>query len=218
MPGLILEGVVGVGKTSVFRALKAHPRFAARPATLALPEHYTERAYEHWPERGVPESLALLERVLAPIGALSGLFADSKFAGDERLSLAWLVDRLHLSHAMMFAQGEAGPYAATEAWLLEQQGKLALLTVSQERLADRLARTRQTRHAGWSWYLDTLVARRTPGMDDAEVERVLVAHYAAQQEAMRAMARSSRLPVAVVETDREDWGAIADQLVDFWDI
>lgn len=216
MPGLILEGIVGAGKTTLFRMLAAHPHVQARLAAVRLPEHYTERAYEHFPDRGLIESLELLEHVLAPLEALVALHAQGKFAQDSALELSWIVDRLHLSHSVMFAGGRFEPYRPIEDRLLALGSRIALLQVDDETLARRLRSTRAERGERWNWYLDTKVARRTAGMSDEDVERVLVGHYLEQQREMLELAEASGLPVLLLETDDGAWEAYTERLVAFW--
>lgn len=215
---MILEGVVASGKTSLYRHLLDHPAFASREAKLALPEAYTERAIEHLPVRDLEASLTLLSQITDVIGTLNRTWSESKFGrGDHAdLALAFLLERFHLTHAIMFNAGRFDAYRPVEEALRFLGARLVVCVVDEAALPERIARTRLHRGQLWNDYLDLRIACRTGTMTRDEVDRRVAAHYLAQQQDLLAMARHSLLPTLVLDTTAGDWPRYAEQVVDFW--
>lgn len=216
--GLILEGVVASGKTTLYRHLLDHPAFVAREAKLALPEAYTERAIEHLPIRDLEASLLLLSQVTDVIGGLGRTWSESKFGrGDhDDLALTFLLERFHLTHAVMFNEGRFAAYRSVDEVLRFLGTRLIVCVVDEAVLPERIASTRHHRNQLWNDYLDERIALRTATMAQDEVDRRVAAHYTLQQTAMVAMARQSLLPTLVLDTTAGDWPMYAEQAVRFW--
>ncbi|MBM3269394.1 MAG: hypothetical protein FJZ01_17260 [Candidatus Sericytochromatia bacterium] len=216
--GLILEGVVGTGKSTLFRHLQDHPAFVSREAKLALPETYTERAIEHLEVKDLEASLLLLTRITDIVGGLNRTFSESKFGrGDHaELALAFLLERFHLTHAAMFNEGRFAAYRSVDEVLRFLGAKLVVCVLDDAAFPERIATTRRERNQLWNDYLDERIASRTATMPREEVDRRVVAHYVAQQKAMLAMARQSLLPTLEIDTTRGDWLMYAEQAIRFW--
>ncbi len=216
--GLILEGVVGTGKTTLYRHLLDHPAFVSRETKIALPEAYTERAIEHLPVRDLEASLLLLSQITDVIGGLNHTWSESKFGRGqhEDLALTFLLERFHLTHAVMFNEGRFAAYRSVDEVLRFLGARLVLCVLDESVLPERIARTRHHRNQLWNDYLDERIALRTATMTQDEVDRRVAVHFLAQQKELVAMARQSLLPTLVIDTTAGDWLMYSEQIVRFW--
>ncbi len=182
--GYVIEGVSGVGKTRLLRALQAE-LVRRRPGCtkLVLSEHYTERVFEDDRARGSVELDAVLahtRRLVEQIDALFGIKARSKFRGRRgNVGIYVLVERFLGSHAAHLWIPEERDLTSDEAAAIQRQyARLTehgvaplVLHVASEALAAAISETRRRRNEAWSTYLDRLG-------DDAQI----LAHFERWQE------------------------------------
>lgn len=139
--GVVLEGLSTAGKTSVLRAIKQEQanEDGAERSVVILGEHYSQQLQQiHGKEVSLsaPEHAALLaDRLLC----IENLNAWANKLGPYRRSsrgLFYLFERFHLNHR--FAYGETADIAGIEARLCNLGCQCILLTVSPDRVPERL--------------------------------------------------------------------------------
>jgi hypothetical protein len=186
--GLVVEGVVGTGKTTLLNQLQRR-LVEARPSCtkLVLSEHYTERVLEDLKAAGTltsSEVLAHSSDLLRLIETLYHMKATSKFADNAtNASIAVLVERWLGSHVANLAGMERWEWSndwpafraiASQCTRLHQLGfRFLVLQVSRPQLRTRMERTLVHRNDEWRRYI------HSQGGLDAAVDR-----YAAWQEAL----------------------------------
>jgi hypothetical protein len=179
MAGIILEGVMGAGKTLLFRALQAWlVENRASNTKLLLSEHYSERVLEARRKAGSlgeNDVLAHLATLLQPLNDLERRWLHSGFpsvSGAARV--VTVIERFLLGHMvnMKCQEPDRWPAGCTPAieGLYRQADALGLRTVvlvlPTGQLAERIRSTRMHRNAAWSAFLDSFGS-----------EGVAVAHF-----------------------------------------
>jgi|HubBroStandDraft_6_1064221.scaffolds.fasta_scaffold115654_3 hypothetical protein len=186
--GIVVEGVVAAGKTTLLNQLQRR-LVEARPSCtkLVLSEHYTERVLEDLKAAGTltsTEVVAHSSGVLGLIETLNCMKATSKFADNAtNASIAVLVERWLGSHVANLAgmhRWEWSPDWPAFREIVRQCARLhqlgfrfLVLQVSFPQLRTRMERTLVHRNDEWRRYI------HSQGGLDAAVER-----YAAWQDAL----------------------------------
>jgi thymidylate kinase len=215
---IILEGVAGSGKSSLLKALLAHPTFVNRPgvSSLVLTEHHTQRVLEGLGPRAslrVEDNLGLLH---AHVDYLTGVASRLdgmtrwKDAGLENPRFAAIIERFHLTHALNYAHLEWTDVAALDVRLAQVGTKLCLVTASPDELCKRLA----SRGPDWGSFLHEPGQRRRLTGAPSALERDR--YFVEQQAALRELAKRSTLERIELDTTDLDPSSAAERLLELW--
>lgn len=211
MTGLILEGVCGVGKTSVLRALQAAPEFLERggASLICLSEHHTQRVLEPLEQSSGLSAADHCAHLGGLLDFLAGLDAraarqDWSARGRGAHRVCFLLERFHFTHAVHYPYLDWNDLAGVDARLGGLNARVAILTASPDALSKRLFDP--ARDAGWFAYLRTI----SPDRDK------VVAHYLAQQEQLLALRKKTCLPCQTFDASAAASAALAQQILDFW--
>jgi len=192
--GLILEGISGTGKTSVFEALATHTKMKLIPAKsrLVLSEHHTQRILELEEKKGLltpQHHLALMDHLVTFVEILNNRTCHRGWDSDhvQEHDLFYLFERFHLTHVFRFAHMSWPQVASIDDRLNALGAMLCLLTVNAENLEKRLF---SRKNKCWLNYL------KQYGNTPAEVVETLMLR---QELALKLTERSS-LPVLIVDT------------------
>ncbi len=192
--GLILEGISGTGKTSVFEALATHRSMQLVPAKsrLLLSEHHTQRILELEEQKGLltpQHHLELMNQLVTFVEILSNRTSHRGWYSDrvQEQDLFYLFERFHLTHVFRFAHMNWSQVANIDHRLSTLGAVICLLTVNAENLEKRLF---SRKHECWLNYL------KQYGNTPAEIVDTLMRR---QQLALE-LAKRSSLPTLVIDT------------------
>ena len=204
MKGLILEGIVGSGKSSILHSLRKHV-VEDGASSLILDETLTERPMEPLHSADVSRSLSHLTRLLQLIKDLHDL--EASVQRSFQTGVRFLLERFHFSHCLDIAGFERfAAYAEIDKQMMELGSKLVVLTVQEDLIRERsVVSTKKLRGESWSRYLTQI----------SETEEGVAAYYAAQQEHFMALCHKSAIPSMAVDTSNRDWEEASFQIVDF---
>ena len=209
MTGILLEGVVASGKTSVIRAIEQQTPWRSRGCKLVLSEFYTERANEHLRTRNAESYRVLMEKNLRLLEAAHQIEVTSpQLSPGTGHDMAYMVERFHLTNAISYADEQFDAYEDIDRHLGRLRCGLVLLVVDEMMIGPRLAEVYRERTQAWREYQDRLQSR----VGD------LGRHYVARQRAYRAGAEWSALESIVVNTTDKNWSRCAEEVLDFWGI
>lgn len=204
--GLILEGISGTGKTSVFEALTTHNKMKLIPAKsrLLLSEHHTQRILEIEEQKGVltpQHHLALMDQLVTFVEILHHRTCHREWNSDhvQEHDLFYLFERFHLTHVFRFSHMNWSLVAPIDDRLNALGAKLCMLTVNAESLETRLF---SRKHECWLNYL------KQYGNSPVEVVETLMLR---QQLALNLTEQSS-LPTLVVDTSDNSIEQVTEQL------
>ncbi len=206
--GLLLEGIPGSGKSTIFAALRSARRVAARdePSRFFLSEHLTQRVLERAHRSGSlnpADHREHLGRLVGDIRAHRDALADRGFAGGGKTGILYAMERFHLTHAIYYPHLSWDHVEGIDRDLGELGCRLCLLTADAADLRRRLLRPRWP---GWLAYIQGY------GSNPGEI----VAHYRSQQEEYIALLERSCLPHLIVDTSRLGRDAALRRILDFW--
>ncbi|MBI2302185.1 MAG: hypothetical protein HYU66_25055 [Armatimonadetes bacterium] len=202
MKGIILEGIPAGGKTRLIDALRRRPELLARPSTLVLGEHYTERAVEGLPHPGPHRYEQLAYRVLGMLEPLRVMTIEGRVFGGSGvdLRLRYILERFHLTAAACHAAGDLGMFRRIENALLPYHPLLVLVTLPPERIEERLRDTLPRRPECWRQFL----------FRQGATWEAIASFYTAQQTLYRELLAHSRLPTLEIDGTREPEEAAAE--------
>mgnify|MGYP001100720156 CR=1 FL=1 len=192
--GIILEGISGTGKTSVFEALIKHEKVQSIPAKskLILSEHHTQRILELEEQQGIltPEHhTELLDQLVAFIEQLNHRTTHRGWHSDhlQEQDLFFLLERFHLTHVFRFPYMNWSQVVVIDHRLESLGAVLCLLTVNAETLEKRLF---SRRNECWLNYL------KQYGNSPSEIVDTLITRQKVAQE----LTALSSLPALVIDT------------------
>ncbi|NBD24578.1 hypothetical protein [Paenibacillus glycinis] len=201
--GIILEGYSHAGKTSVLKALKllhAQEKSAER-SVVVLSEHYSQVLNN---VRGElrrlhrDDHLRLLQERVSMLRQLSD-WADYLGPDASRASrgLFFILERFHLNHRAAYPDEPPREIESLESDLLRLGANCVLLTVSSERIAQRMqSRTPEE----WKNKTEEEIGRSAD-------------EFRQTQSELRKQARLSIVPTLEINTDAKDWNAYANQIM-----
>jgi thymidylate kinase len=199
--GVVLEGVACAGKSSLLRALLAHPTYITRQgsSSVVLTEHHTQRVLEgRGPRAGLTaaDNVGLLRTHVEYLRALSGNLARVRAWRENRRPnprLSAILERFHLSHVLGYHHLAWDDVQDVDRDLAALGFHLCLVVASPDELRRRLA----GRGEQWGTFLGE------PGvlgrLDDPENTAARADHFIDQQDQLRALAVRSRLPVTEID-------------------
>ncbi len=190
--GILLEGIPGSGKSSVFEGLRQAKRVCSRPEPSRhyYSEHATQRVLElaaHRGEFGPRDHLAHLEGILDEIARKRESLLSRGFEPDGESGFLYILERFHLTHAAYYPYLDWDFLFPLDARLAEMGCRLCLLTVNARALEERIFRDR------WPGWLDYV--RRY-----GETRGGIIEHYLRQQDEYLHMAKMSAMECIVEDT------------------
>lgn len=216
MPGCLIAGISGAGKTHLHRAVLEAVASAGREIVMALPQAMATTAHLHLsddPIRQAEEiidwcnsvlSFAELVQRKAIVGGLTSKEENYPFNWTPMLLLEGFLFDFPL-HDFSIARADCLPF---EERLHALGVVLVVLRVPDERILEQsVLSTREHRGAGWSEHL--------AGLGASDEERA--AHFRRQQDLLLAWAQASPLPCLEIVTDAFDWKEHATRVVRFVD-
>jgi len=208
--GLILEGVCGTGKTTLFHAIVQSDRFVQRsfPSAIALSEHQTQRVLERKErEEGLSskDNLVLLDQHVSYLESLRDRLDQMQWCNDNRtnMRIPYVLERFHLTHVFHYDHMSWESVEDVDSRLANLNCKLCLVTMDDSMMEHRIITSRD---AGWREYLKRY----------GDTTEEIVECYCNQQEMLRALCEKSRLDTLVVDTTDVSVQNTLDQVLDFW--
>jgi thymidylate kinase len=193
MNGIILEGIPCTGKSTLLRALRAHPALAPRQSLLVLSDLYTERAADGAPERFEHH----MYRLLAAVEPLRVLTVESEaLRGVDSARLIYLFERFHLTNILRHAGGDLDMLRRVEGMMRFYQPLTVLLHLAPELIEERL---RSAGEAAWRAHGDDVAAA--------------AARLAALQEDYVRLAAACTLPTVTIAADDEALERVAELVI-----
>jgi hypothetical protein len=213
---IILEGVAGSGKSSLLKALLAHPKFANRPgaSSLILTEHHTQRVLEGFGPRAslrAEDHVGLLrEHVDYVTGIASRLDRMTRWKRDALTNprLTAVIERFHLTHALNYEHVEWQDVAELDSRMAHLGTQLCLVTAHPEELRRRLV----SRGPSWGGFLNEPGQRRRLTGSPTLAERV--DYFIAQQQALFELAKRSAMQRLEIDTTSLDPSGAAERVLE----
>ena len=204
MKGLILEGIVGSGKSSILRFLRKHINENGS-SSFVLDENMTERPLEPLKSSDVEKSTKHLNRLVQLMKNLFDL--ESVAQKSRQIQVQFVLERFHFSHCLDIAGIDRfSAYADIDKQMRDLGSKLVVLTMREDVIHERsVVSTKKNRGEAWTRYLEGI----------APNEKGVTEFYTAQQEYFIALCRNSVIPSMVVDTSNCDWEEVSFQIVDF---
>lgn len=208
--GLILEGICGAGKTTLFRSITRSARFNHRtaPTLIALTEHHTQRVLEEQ-ERNEgltpADNTSLLDSHVAYLELLNQRLEKMPWRENNRTNMrvCYLLERFHFTHVYHYPHMNWELVQSIDARLAQLNCRLCLLTIDESQFEDRIILGRDD---GWREYL------KRYGQTNAEI----VAHYTERQRLLIDLCQRSRLPTTILNTSNLSEADALNHVLDFW--
>ena len=210
--GLILEGICGAGKSTVFREIQKSDRFTQRPfsSAILLSEHHTQRVLERKErEEGllVSDNLSLLDQHCSYLEDLNARLDQMPWCenGRTNMCLLYLFERFHFTHVYHYADMSWSAVQEIDARLARLNCKVCLLIIDESVLVDRIIHSRD---AAWREYLSRY----------GETEEEIVRHHVLQQETLLDLCSQSKLETLALDSSNVDVQDTVAQVIDFWGV
>jgi len=208
--GLILEGVCGTGKSTVFRALQQSERFSRRSflSAIVLSEHQTQRVLERKEREvglAVADNVGLLDQHVSYLEAVRDRLDQMEWCQNNRTNMRvpYILERFHFTHVYHYPHMTWEHVQPIDHRLSELNCKLCLLTISDALLQERII---DNRNAAWREYLSRY------GQTDEEI----LQHYATQQQVLRDLCKRSEIDSLILDTSLIGVDDAVNQAMDFW--
>ncbi|HBA85086.1 MAG TPA: hypothetical protein DCZ95_13435 [Verrucomicrobia bacterium] len=208
--GLIVEGICGTGKSTVFRSITRSPQFNQRtaPTLIALTEHHTQRVLE---ERERNEDLSpsrnglLLDSHVAYLELLNRRLEEMPWRenGRTNMRVCYLLERFHFTHVYHYPHMRWEHVEPIDERLAQLNCRLCLLTIDESDFEKRIILDRDD---GWREYL------KRYGQTNAQI----AAHYAKQQKLLIDLCKRSRLETTILNTSALSEADVLNHVLEFW--
>lgn len=208
--GLILEGVCGTGKTTVFRALQQSERFTRRSflSAIVLSEHQTQRVLERKErEMGLTaaDNMGLLDQHVSYLEAVRDRLNQMEWCQNNRTNMRvpYVLERFHFTHVYHYPHMTWEHVQPIDHRLAGLNCKLCLLTIPDALLRERII---GNRNATWREYLNRY----------GQTEDEILQHYATKQQLLRDLCERSEIDSLVLDTSVTSAADTVNQVLDFW--
>ena len=208
--GLILDGICGTGKTTLFRSLLQSERFVQRSflSAIVLSEHQTQRVLERKErETGLTpnDNIELLDQHIFYLEAVQNRLNQMEWCQNNRTNMRvpYLLERFHFTHVYHYPHMTWEHVELIDRRLAGLNCKLCLLTIPEGLLRKRIITNRDS---GWQEYLSRY------GETDEEILR----YYATQQQRLRGLCERSELEILVLDTSNMKVEDAVNQVLNFW--
>jgi thymidylate kinase len=204
MRGLILEGIVGSGKSSVLRSLKKQLT-EQDGSSMVLSEHITERPMEPLRSANLEKSLSHLGQLVCLIKQINDI--EQSVQKYPYPSVQFILERFHFSHCLDIAGFEKfDAFVEIDRQMESLGSKLVVLTLHEKLILDRsIVSTKKTRTEAWAKYLAQI----------ADSDEGAAGYYKKQQDDFVSLCEKSEIPSMVVDTSNRDWDEVSFQVIDF---
>lgn len=210
LAGLVLEGVCGVGKTTLFNELLRSPQVLslAFPSRIALSEHHTQRVLEK-KERDegltLHDNLTLLGRHVAYLESLRDSLARMPWRenGRTNMRILCLLERFHWTHAVHYDHVQWSDVIGVDSRLAGMKFKCCLLTMDDALFQHRIL---DDRGPGWRDYVSRY------GNSDEQI----LAYYRNQQKQFLDMCDQSLMETRVINTTHRGVMDVVAEVASFW--
>ncbi|GGG68935.1 hypothetical protein [Paenibacillus radicis (ex Gao et al. 2016)] len=204
--GVILEGYSNAGKTSVLKALKLLQAQdeASERSLIVLSEHYSQvlnNVHGEFIRLNRNEHLQLLKERVSMLRQLNewATYLGPDASRGSR-GLFFILERFHLNHRAAFPTESLYEIESLENDLLDLGAKCVLLTVSSEKVEQRMqSRTPQ------EWTNKT-----------EEEIKMSADEFRQTQSELRKLFSLSVLPGIEINTDNKDWNVYANKIMDLF--
>lgn len=208
--GLILEGICGTGKSTIFRSIIQSRRFVQKSflSSVILSEHQTQRVLERKErEYGLTQSdnISLLDQHVTYLELARDRLEQMPWCTNNRtnMRIPFILERFHFTHVYHYEHMSWQDVQEIDFRLAKLNCKLCLLTVDDSMLKHRIITSRD---ADWRDYLS-----RYGGKDDEIIE-----YYSIQQRMLLDLCGLSALETLVVDTTESTVEETLDQVLSFW--
>ena len=208
--GLIIDGICGTGKTTVFRALIQSERFVQKSflSSIILSEHQTQRVLERKErEEGLTPSdnISLLEQHVTYLEQIRDRLEQMQWCEKNRtnMRIPYVFERFHFTHVYHYSHVSWPDVQDIDSRLANLNCKLCLLTIDDSQLEHRIITGRDS---GWREYLKQY----------GETTDEILKYYATQQKLLRNLCEKSKLDTLIVDTTDSNVKKTLDQILDFW--
>ncbi len=207
-PGLVIEGIPGSGKSTLFGSLKTSRRLDALPtaSTFFYSEHLTQRGVALAHRRGDlgrMDHLGHLAEIVRELRRRTDQLRARGFSPGGPEGFSYVLERFHLTHAAYYPYLDWEDLVPVDEDLANLGCRLCLLTADSACLSDRLFRPRWP---GWLEYLKSY----------GDGPREIVAHYLYQQSLYEQFAQRSALETLVLDTGGRSPDEVLRCVLDFW--
>ncbi|MBN3865708.1 hypothetical protein HCU66_26310 [Pseudomonas frederiksbergensis] len=204
MKGILLEGICGAGKTSVFRKLMQLTCKTAPDAFISISQQYSQRMFEHIrPQISIHEVLKMYEPLLTHLKSLDSQFKGSVFVKHPRRSNIepkFLVESTHLNCIIEFSISKNPAIDKVTCEFSQLGGTVVFLTVPEDQILERcITSTRLLRSIGWAEYLKEL----------SDNDNDLVEIMLARQATLRSYLEENKIRYVTINTGTKSWNHIA---------
>jgi thymidylate kinase len=208
--GLILEGICGTGKTTVFRTLLQSDRFVQKSflSSIALSEHQTQRVLEQKErEKGLTsaDNLVLLDQHITYLESMRDRLDQMQWCESNRanMRIPFLLERFHFTHVYHYPHMCWEDVQGIDSRLANLNCKVCLLTIDESIFEHRIITSRDS---AWREYL------RRYGETNDEILK----YYSRQQKLLLSLCEKSKLRTLIVDTTDSNIDKVVDQVLDFW--
>ena len=208
--GLILEGICGTGKTTLFRSLLQSERFFQRSflSAIFLSEHQTQRVLERKErETGLTpnDNVGLLDQHVSYLEAVQNRLDQMEWCRNNRTNMRvpYVLERFHFTHVYHYPHITWEHVEPIDRRLAKLNCKLCLLVIPEELLRKRII---SSRDLAWRDYLKRY----------GDTDQAILKHYATQQNMLRGLLARSALNTLIVDTGATTIDQSLARVLDFW--
>lgn len=208
--GLIIDGICGTGKTTIFRALLQSERFVRKSflSAFVLSEHHTQRVLERKErEQGLTsqDNISLLDQHVSYLEALHRRLDRMDWCRNNRTNMrvTYVFERFHFTHVYHYPHMSWEEVEEIDRRLAMLNCKLCLLTISDSALEQRIIRNRPP---AWRDYLKRY----------GETDEEILKYYATQQNLLRDLCGKSALETLILDTTHLSADETLARVLDFW--